>query len=163
MIYGKVNGEIVNKSGYLIDIRKIDEDSKNKIDLGEEITSLYYDDVKIEKETLKNYEIKLENNNVIQKENVYESTSALDYYKESYKFTKWVENALKDIKPSDAVDEISGGKIDFSINKTIDNANIFEINDNNNPEEKDSVFYMHKEAVIRRKVEKKFNICNCKL
>ena len=120
----------------------------------EEITSLYYDDVKIEKETLKNYEIKLENNNVIQKENVYESTSALDYYKESYKFTKWVENALKDIKPSDAVDEISGGKIDFSINKTIDNANIFEINDNNNPEEKDSVFYMHKEAVIRRKVEK---------
>ena len=69
MIYGKVNGEIVNKSGYLIDIRKIDEDSKNKIDLGEEITSLYYDDVKIEKETLKNYEIKLENNNVIQKEN----------------------------------------------------------------------------------------------
>lgn len=159
LIYGKVNGEIVNKSGYLIDIRKIDEDSKNKIDLGEEITSLYYDDVKIEKETLKNYEIKLENNNVIQKENVYESTSALDYYKESYKFTKWVENALKDIKPSDAVDEISGGKIDFSINKTIDNANIFEtnifeINDNNNPEEKDSVFYMHKEAVIRRKVEK---------
>lgn len=154
LIYGKVNGEIVNKSGYLIDIRKIDEDSKNKIDLGEEITSIYYDDVKIEKETLKNYEIKLENNNVIQKENVYESTSALDYYKESYKFTKWVENALKDIKPSDAVDEISGGKIDFSINKTIDNANIFEINDNNNPEEKDSVFYMHKEAVIRRKVEK---------
>ncbi len=106
----------------------------------------------------------MEKNNVIQKENVYESTSALDYYKESYKFTKWVENALKDIKPSDAVDEISGGKIDFSINKTIDNANIFEINDNNNPEEKkDSVFYMHKEAVIRRKVEKKFNICNCKL
>lgn len=152
-IYGKVNGEIVQKSGYLIDIRKIDESSKNKIDLGEQINELYYSDVKIEKEILSNYEIKLEEDIVLQNETTYESTSALEYYIESYKFTKWVTENLSDIKPKDAIDGNTLEKVNFSINKTIENENIFEINDNNIPENRDSIFYMHKEAVIRKKIE----------
>lgn len=153
-IYGKVNGEIVQKSGYLIDIRKIDENSRNKIDLGDQINELYYDDVKIEKEILSNYEIKLEENTVLQNENTYESTSALEYYIESYKFTKWVTENLNDIKQKDAIDGNTLEKVDFTINKTIENENIFQINDNNMPEDRDSIFYMHKEAVIRKKIEK---------
>lgn len=152
-IYGKVNGEIVQKSGYLIDIRKIDENSKNKIDLDEQINELYYDDVKIEKERLSNYEIKLEENIVLQNESSYESTSALDYYIESYKFTKWVTENLGDIKPKDAIDGNTLEKVNFTINKTIENQNIFEINENNIPENRNSIFYMHKESVIRKKIE----------
>lgn len=152
-IYGKVNGEFVRKSGYLIDIRKIDEDSKNKIDNGEQISSIYYDDLKIEKEVLTSFQIKNEDNVILQNENTYESTSALKYYIESYKFTKWVIENLKDIKPKDAIDGNTLEKVNFSVNNTIENKNIFEINDNNIPENRDSIFYMHKEAVIRKKIE----------
>lgn len=152
-VFGKVNGEIVNKSGYLIDIRKIDDDSKNKIDNGEQISNIYYDDLKIEKEVLTNFQIKNEDNLILQNENTYESTSALGYYIESYKFTKWVTENLKNIKPKDAIDGNTLEKLKFTINKTIENENIFEINDNNIPENRDSIFYMHKEAVIRKKIE----------
>lgn len=152
-VFGKVNGEIVNKSGYLIDIRKIDDDSKNKIDNGEQISNIYYDDLKIEKEVLTNFQIKNEDNLILQNENTYESTSALEYYIESYKFTKWVTENLKNIKPKDAIDGNTLEKLKFTINKTIENENIFEINDNNIPENRDSIFYMHKEAVIRKKIE----------
>lgn len=152
-VYGKVDNEIVQKSGYLIDIRKIDENSKNRIDNGEQINEIYYDDVKIEKELLSNYEIKEENNSVIQKEIKYESTTALEYYIESYKFTNWVIEKLNDIKPKDAIDGNTGEKVKFTVNTSIENENIFEINDNNIPENRDSIFYMHKEAVIRKKVE----------
>lgn len=152
-VFGKVNGEIVNKSGYLIDIRKIDDDSKNKIDNGEQISNINYDDLKIEKEVLTNFQIKNEDNLILQNENTYESTSALEYYIESYKFTKWVTENLKNIKPKDAIDGNTLEKLKFTINKTIENENIFEINDNNIPENRDSIFYMHKEAVIRKKIE----------
>ena len=152
-IYGKVNGEFVKKSGYLIDIRKIDEHSKNKIDNGEQVTNIYYDNLKIEKEILTNFEIKNEGNLIIQNEKNYESTSALEYYIESYKFTKWVTENLKNIKPKDSIDSNTLKKPNFSINTTIENENIFEINDNNIPENRDSVFYMHKESVIRKKIE----------
>lgn len=152
-IFGKVNGEIVNKSGYLIDIRKIDDDSKNKIDNGEQISNIYYDNLKIEKEVLTNFKIKNEDNLILQDENTYESTSALEYYVESYKFTKWVTENLRSIKSNDAIDGNTLEKPNFTINKTIENENIFEINDNNIPENRDSIFYMHKEAVIRKKVE----------
>ncbi|HBC85095.1 MAG TPA: hypothetical protein DCZ30_06870, partial [Clostridiales bacterium] len=143
----------VNKSGYLIDIRKIDDDSKNKIDNGEQISNINYDDLKIEKEVLTNFQIKNEDNLILQNENTYESTSALEYYIESYKFTKWVTENLKNIKPKDAIDGNTLEKLKFTINKTIENENIFEINDNNIPENRDSIFYMHKEAVIRKKIE----------
>ncbi len=152
-VFGKVNGEIVNRSGYLIDIRKIDDDSKNKIDNGEQISNIYYDDLKIEKEVLTDFQIKNEDNLILQDENTYESTSALEYYIESYKFTKWVTENLKNIKPKDAIDGNTLEKLKFTINKTIENENIFEINDNNIPENRDSIFYMHKEAVIRKKIE----------
>lgn len=152
-VFGKVNGEIVNKSGYLIDIRKIDDDSKNKIDNGEQISNIYYDNLKIEKEVLTNYQIKKEDNLILQDENTYESTSALEYYIESYKFTKWVTENLKNIKPSNAIDGNTLEKPNFTINKTIENENVFEINDNNIPENRNSIFYMHKEAVIRKKIE----------
>lgn len=152
-IYGIVNNQIVNKSGYLIDISKIDEDSKLKIDSGADIDCLYYDNLKIEKEILTNNEIKKENSQVIEDEKTIESLDAVKYYIESYKFTKWVNENLADIKPINAVDEVNLEKINFTINKEIENNKIFEINNDNNPDSKFSNFYMHKESVIRKKIE----------
>lgn len=96
-IIGLINGEIVKKSGYLIDITKIDENSKNKIDSNEQITELYYDGLKIEKENLANHEIVYENSKLVEKIQNIESTSAVNYYIESYKFTKWVQDNLSEI------------------------------------------------------------------
>ena len=154
-VYGKVNGENVNKSGYLIDIRKIDQDTKNKIETGreQEITEIYYDGLKIEKENLKKFEIENENGAIVEKENTYESTSALKYYISGYKYTKWVQDNLSEIEPSDSVDGKTGESVNFPINSTLNNEKIFKIGDNNIPENRDSVFYMHKEAVIRKKIE----------
>lgn len=154
-VYGKVNGGTVNKSGYLIDIRKIDADTKNKIEEGreQEISELYFDELKIEKENLRKYEIKNENGTMVEVESSYQSDGALEYYISGYKFTKWVQDNLSEIKPSDSLDSKTGASIRFSINSTINNEKIFKIGDNNIPENKDSVFSMHREAVIRKKIE----------
>lgn len=96
-IMGLVNGEFVYRSGYLIDITKLDNQSKDKIDSGEAITELYYDGLKIEKENLANHEIVYENSKLLEKIQNIESTSAVNYYVESYKFTKWVQENLSEI------------------------------------------------------------------
>ena len=120
---------------------------------GQNISEIYYDGLKIEKENLTNFLIKKENNDIIQLEENYESTSAIDYYIQGYIFTKWVQENLGEIKQSDSIDGKTGNKLRFSINKTLNNENIFKIGENNIPESRNSIFFMHKEAVIRKKIE----------
>lgn len=152
-VSGLVKGKIVNQSGYLIDIRKIDNNSKQKIDSSEEINELYYDDLKIQSENIINYTIENEDSKIKEQIKKEESKSALKYYEESYKFTKWVQENLSDISPKNAINGITGEKIEFNVNQSIENNKIFSINDSNIPEERSSTFFMHKESIIRKKIE----------
>lgn len=81
--------------------------------------------------------------------------SAINYCVESYVFTKWVTNNLKDIKVSD-VQSPTGGQY----NNVVDDAKIFDISKSNNPDPENddayatSVLAQHKKDVIINTLEK---------
>ena len=86
--------------------------------------------------------------------------SAKKYYDESEKFTLWVNEKLKNITPSDAVDAY-GNKIkptneeddDLTFATSLWNEYIFRINNSNNPLKTDSAFNQHRMDVIRYSIE----------
>lgn len=67
--------------------------------------------------------------------------SAINYYVESYCFSKWVKNELGDIECSN---------IDADYTSQYGTGKIFNINSDNNPEDKQSTFYEHKKEVIKQ-------------
>lgn len=77
--------------------------------------------------------------------------SAIDYYVESYKFSKWVMNNLGNITANDAVNAKSE-KIKFETNNTYEEK-IFNFSQSNDPEKSESFFETHRRAVIRHTIE----------
>ncbi len=88
--------------------------------------------------------------------------SAINYYIEAYKFSKWVQDNLGSITEQNAIDE-NGNTIEFETNNTYEvdpDSNIrkyqkiFEFNSTtNDPEKSSSVFETHRRAIMRNRLE----------
>lgn len=133
--------EYTSKAGYLEVIAK----NKNSEGIYIEGDDIYYNGVKIEKdETLTRNEYKYDKiagtENIIQNFQTHtkneNSTSAYEYYKEAYEFTKWYNEKIKDIFVVTSHDYI----------------NLY-INENNNPlPDRQSGFNSEKIEVIQSKI-----------
>lgn len=77
--------------------------------------------------------------------------SAEKYYKEAASFTKWVNEKLKDIKQSHAVNE-SGAKI-TTFQSDLEDEKIFDTSNENNPMLSSSIFNEQRVNVIRYTIE----------
>lgn len=84
------------------------------------------------------------------------SDSAIKYYNESKEFTGWVKDNLREIKQSDACDEVGRKLSDNDFASGLGETNIFNINSNNNPLDSASAFNEHRMNVIRRSIETNF-------
>lgn len=80
-----------------------------------------------------------------------QNRSAISYYVEAYKFSKWVKENLGDITAEDAINA-KGEKIKFETNNTYAEP-IFNFSSNNDPEKSESLFETHRRAVIRYTIE----------
>ncbi len=88
--------------------------------------------------------------------------SAINYYIEAYKFSKWVQDNLGSITEQNAIDE-NGNTIEFETNNTYEvdpDSNIrkyqkiFEFNSTtNDPEKSSSIFETHRRAIMRNRLE----------
>lgn len=86
--------------------------------------------------------------------------SAINYYRESKEFTKWVQEELGDIKVShiqlvfdDSVSEEEKQKIKKQYER---DEEIFNL-ENNNPEDSDSIFVKHKNEIIKQSLISNLN------
>lgn len=128
-IYGNINGEYVAKSGYLIN-------TSNGRTFAEVETISQYN----EKEQLITTQ----------------SDSALNYYKQAYEFTTWVQNnhsLLNAVKPENAV------RSDGSKYQELGNGNtqLLNISSNNDPEDRSSAFVQHKREVMKISIQENLN------
>ena len=82
-----------------------------------------------------------------------QNDAALRYYNEASEFTSWVRNNLNDLRSSDAVDTVTGDRIE----KT-ENYYIFRADSSKSIEDNDSNFNEHRRAIIRYSIEKNLSI-----
>lgn len=80
-----------------------------------------------------------------------QNRSAIEYYTEAYKFSKWVRTNLGQITAQDAKDK-NGNSIQFETNNT-GSEQIFNFSDVNDPEKSTSTFDAHRRAVIKNTIE----------
>jgi len=180
-VQGKINGEYVNKSGYLIDNLKnygeiyngvVIQEEALKENLGEEV--YYYAKINGTKYYLKDNCIVCNSNGSLEikakegepefdtwKSLIINNDSAKQYYKKAYEFTNWFKNqtSLRNLKYSDAIDEVVDEEGKTTITKVWPDNNtlIFDFNPGNdakdNIENELSDFNQHRLAVIRHKIE----------
>lgn len=81
--------------------------------------------------------------------------SAIEYYANAYKFSKWVDSNLSGITQANAVDAEGEPITDFAI--TTDNEPIFKLNDKNDPMLDSSTFNQNRISVIRRTLQTTLN------
>lgn len=83
--------------------------------------------------------------------NNFSSDSAIKYYEQAREFSTWVDTYLGDITVANAVDSQGNAITDFA--SDTGNSKIFEISENNNPIQSNSVFNEHRMNVIRKSIE----------
>ncbi len=83
-------------------------------------------------------------------------SSAIEYYKNAYEFTKWVRDNLRGLTTSDIVDE--NGAYNTLQEEFGSGVNIFGSQGNINIEDPNSDFNQHRLAVIRYTIEKNLSI-----
>lgn len=191
-VYGKFNGKYQTKSGYLINYKNVNVDTKKKkvtydgVEIGPEILKehllivkdngtvdpgdyeyIVYKNRKVYKEEGENGEadkyfwynngkktyLQSEENNLKEyiKGTGFKSTSAYEYYKDAYDFSKWLveKSGLVKITQKNMEDSF---KKDFSANTGT--KSIFDITQkDNDPMVSSSVFNEHRIAVIRKSIE----------
>lgn len=81
------------------------------------------------------------------------NSAALMYYNDSYEFTSWVRDNLGGLMSHDAVDTITGERIE----ETAD-YNIFSTDRNKSIEDTDSNFNEHRRAIIKYSIQKNLSI-----
>lgn len=101
-----------------------------------------------------NYEMTVVNDSATRayaNQTIGQNRSAVDYYIEAYKFSKWVQDNLDNITAQNAVDK-DGMQIKFDTNNT-GSERIFRFNENNDPEKSTSIFDSHRRAIIKNTIE----------
>lgn len=145
-IYGTIDGEYVAKSGYLIDLNKI-QLSGNKV-IGYKASSTYIMQTNVD-ETITQFD---ENNNFITKK----SDSMKKYYQEAYEFTNWIKgksSLINAVTPENAIKSDGTKYVEFKGNSK----NILNISSSNDPEEKVSDFVQHKQEIMKISIQENLN------
>ena len=176
-VIGKVNGEYVNKTGYLIDSNIPDTspeivtenlmivDDSGNYNLGEyqyityngqkiykdnNSTQYFYYSSDYKKDFVNSIDVLEYLNDHMSGGNLY-SDSAKQYYDLAKEFTDWVNTNLGNITQENAVDA-EGNRLNFSVDtgsETIFNT----LRNGNNPLKSDSTFNENRVAVIRKSIE----------
>lgn len=81
------------------------------------------------------------------------NNAALMYYNDAYDFTQWVRANLGDLKSSNAVDTVTGERIELT-----ENYDIFRTDSSRSIEDIDSNFNEHRRAIIKYSIEKNLSI-----
>ena len=82
-----------------------------------------------------------------------ENDSAIKYYQDARDFTNWVRTNLGDLSSANAVDSVTGEKID-----SFGNYEIFSSESDKSIEDPDSNFNQQRQAVIRYSIEKNLSV-----
>ena len=82
-----------------------------------------------------------------------ENDSAIKYYQDARDFTNWVRTNLGDLSSANAVDSVTGERID-----NFGNYNIFGEDDDTAIEDPNSNFNQQRQAVIRYSIEKNLSV-----
>lgn len=145
-IYGTIDGEYVAKSGYLIDLNKV-QLSGNKVTLYK-ASSTYEMPVNM-LEIITQYD---ENEKLITTKN----GSMQKYYQEAYEFTTWVKSKtslINTVRPENALKSDGSEYPEFQENRM----EILNISSNNDPEDRASNFVQHKQEVMRISIQENLN------
>lgn len=178
VVYGWIDGNYVVNSGYLVsNSRAGDIESSEKLyeyapityiggekgvipfkdgknTLIREITNEEYNPSKVD--SSRTYYLEPRNDNYY-----VDPASATKYYEDAEKFSGWVTTNLGWIKANMAVrnnqnlGEIHSGDIDYDEFTT--NKEIFKFDEDNDPEDPESIFAQHKTAVIRSSIQDNLN------
>lgn len=146
-VYGNIAGiGYISKSGYLINPSKV-------VKTGNTVTGYRVTNTDtLQTNITENLTQKDENGNTVNKQ----SNSVKQYYQEAYEFTDWVLNTARlqeIVRPSNAL-KSDGSKYDEFKNN---NKSILNITSENDPEDKASDFYQHKQEVMKISIQENLN------
>lgn len=180
-VYGTIEGVYYSKSGYLIDLNRISESEIKNIDLSlysiDEIDDLVKNDnnisLKVDGIELSSSDDKSANSDHYTGVKLSDNKSAVAYYLKAYMFSKWANENLTKINPSDRetisrnLKELQNG---FSIKQSGENLedeakifwdytedSIFLTKGDWNIENSNSNFYEHKRKVIKNSIQYSLN------
>lgn len=162
VIYGYVNGTYQVRSGYLV-VNNRGVDSEDTIEEYVPVANINTNVVKIPDTPVNVADPKYskpvtsdeDGEYLYERNELYyiDANSAKNYYEESKNFTNWVIEELVRKNPIRASDAIRKGDIKEFEEDTL----IFNINENNNPEDINSPFNQHRMDVIKNSIQDNLN------
>lgn len=91
---------------------------------------------------------------------IYRDFSAISYFVESYAFTNWVRNNLGNITRQQYIQyDLTAGEYKLATENTIEEGNnIFNVSYDNNPEDPNSPFVIHKKRMMKELIMENLNL-----